>query len=605
MLGAEEPNELDLGGVKEDIDRGPSIARATGVVGHEPHPEVSQRREAIADQDIDPALDRVHAGRASRWRSAPRELGRRCDAQRCVGDCGRDQSRDLGPQRQGRRLFSIRVQAAGENYHKRLGFGIDPQASARKSRVAKAGGTEQVSTRCPITRLDIPSEPAALAWGRRRGVGHEPYGQGRKNAPAARADAAIQERLGIHRQIVGRRKQARVTGDTSQSPGTRVVDNPAQHFAARLVALGGRDSVNQDPGVGVPVGVDWAEMRVGHTQRHEDVLFGEHVEPLAAAAFDEPSQHEETHVGVTEMIAGTRYQIEVGDPLPGLVGALLVIIERVVGNEARAMAEKLLDGDRALAVTVKLGKHTSDSVGRAEPALVDQDHDRRGRGDRLGERCQIKDRVAGHCLRCRLDRPQSRRTGVGDPAPAPHQNDRAWDLPLRNGSVDGCIDPLEAFAVKTQRRGQRFRQVRPRRAVNHREQTNNRPYPSDSVHEVMLPTCNSSRVATTREITFDLMVALRRVQCNRRVLTGPEVRAGRRRNASPVASAPGVPGSGLWAQARPRSSSREQRRARSRGRRVLSSRLTAAWSCRPATERVRHRVLPVGSLRQIARSVPT
>ncbi len=185
---------------------------------------------------------------------------------------------------------------------------------------------------------------------------------------------------------------------------------PAQHLASRLVALGGGDSIGRDLGGGMPFCVDRPEVGVGHAQRLEDLLSGEHVEPLAASALDEPSQHEETHVGVAESLAWTRHEIDLGNSLPGLVGTLLVVFEGIIGNKARTMAEELLDGDLSFAVIVKLGKQTADSICRAQPALVDQDHDRRGRGNRLGERRQIKDRVAGHRLGCWLEhrRPAAR-----------------------------------------------------------------------------------------------------------------------------------------------------------------------------------------------------
>ena len=69
----------------------------------------------------------------------------------------------------------------------------------------------------------------------------------------------------------------------------------------------------------------------------------------------------ETHVGVAEPLAGTRHQLELGDPLPGGVGPVLVIRERIVGDEPRAMAEKLLDRDARFAVVVEFGQ----SAGRA------------------------------------------------------------------------------------------------------------------------------------------------------------------------------------------------------------------------------------------------
>ncbi len=79
---------------------------------------------------------------------------------------------------------------------------------------------------------------------------------------------------------------------------------------------------------------------------------------------------------------------------------------------------------------------TSRSV-EPELALVDQDHDGGGGGDRLGERGHVEDRVAGHRLVGRLH-PAAERLGVGDLAVTADQDDRAGDDLV----VDGLVDRL-------------------------------------------------------------------------------------------------------------------------------------------------------------------
>ena len=98
-----------------------------------------------------------------------------------------------------------------------------------------------------------------------------------------------------------------------------------------------------------------AEMRVGHAERLEDPFPGERAQVASARAFDQLAQDEKPDVGVAEPLAGPRDQFELGDSLPGGFRAVLVVGERIIGNEARAVAEELLDRDRGFAVVVKLG----------------------------------------------------------------------------------------------------------------------------------------------------------------------------------------------------------------------------------------------------------
>ena len=210
-------------------------------------------------------------------------------------------------------------------------------------------------------------------------------------------------------------------------------------------------------------------MGVGHAERFEDPFPGERAQVASAFAFDQLAQDEKPDVGVTEPLARARDQFELGDSLPGGFRAVLVIGERIIGDEARAVAEELIDRDRGFAVVVKLGEGADEPVSQTYLSFLDQDHDRRGRGDGLGQRGHVEDGVSRHRFRRGLDGPAACRTGVGDhPAPA-DQDDRAGNLLVLDRPVDGGIDPLEPLGVKSQRRWGRLGQSRPGRVFHDRK----------------------------------------------------------------------------------------------------------------------------------------
>ena len=145
-------------------------------------------------------------------------------------------------------------------------------------------------------------------------------------------------------------------------------------------------------------------------------------------------------------------QIEIGELLPGGFRTVFVIRDRIVGDKPRAVAEELVDGDRPLAVVVEFGQQAAEPVAQPQLALFDQDHDRGRRGDRLGERGHVEDRVARHRFRRRTDGATPGRAGIGDESSTADQDDRAGDLPALDGPVDGAIDPLEPARIEAQGR---------------------------------------------------------------------------------------------------------------------------------------------------------
>jgi hypothetical protein len=91
------------------------------------------------------------------------------------------------------------------------------------------------------------------------------------------------------------------------------------------------------------------------------------------------------HVAVDELRSWSGDRGEPIDPLQGLGFPLRVIAERIVGDQSRRVQQQLLDRHLLLAVLAEPRQVLDDAVGQAELALFDQEHDRGGGGDGLGE----------------------------------------------------------------------------------------------------------------------------------------------------------------------------------------------------------------------------
>ena len=96
---------------------------------------------------------------------------------------------------------------------------------------------------------------------------------------------------------------------------------------------------------------------------------GELVERLTGDFFDDPAQDLEVDVGVAEGLAGLDSR---GRGSRGVSQAfwraVFVVGDRVVGDQARAVSQKLVERDRAFAVVVELGKELGQGVVEVELA---------------------------------------------------------------------------------------------------------------------------------------------------------------------------------------------------------------------------------------------
>ena len=77
-----------------------------------------------------------------------------------------------------------------------------------------------------------------------------------------------------------------------------------------------------------------------------------------------------------------------------------------------------------------------------EPACLGQLHDRRGRGEHLGQRCEIEDRIRLHGSRGGHQRHRAESTPIHDPAMLLEENHSARNMPGCYFLTDDFADPV-------------------------------------------------------------------------------------------------------------------------------------------------------------------
>ena len=127
---------------------------------------------------------------------------------------------------------------------------------------------------------------------------------------------------------------------------------------------------------------------------------------------------------------------------------MLVVGQRVVGDQAAGVGEQIADGEGFLAVGGKAVEVAGDGVVEGELARLDQLHHRSGGGNGLGQRCQIKQRVAGHCFTLRLELAITKTLQPGDAIPAAYADHTAGGLTGSNGGFHQGADALERVGIE-------------------------------------------------------------------------------------------------------------------------------------------------------------
>ena len=143
----------------------------------------------------------------------------------------------------------------------------------------------------------------------------------------------------------------------------------------------------------------------GHPQGGEDVLVAEAIDILPAHAPHQLTQHDETQVAVGELLSSSGQRLRGEDSLPGLFRAAFEIAQVIVGDKAALVREQMPHGDLLFARRRELRDVSRHGVVQPQLFLFGKEHDAGGRGDGLGERSHVEERVGRHRQGRGLDLP--------------------------------------------------------------------------------------------------------------------------------------------------------------------------------------------------------
>jgi len=188
--------------------------------------------------------------------------------------------------------------------------------------------------------------------------------------------------------------------------------------------------------------------RAIHAQGFIDRFMREVIQAFAFESFDDFTEDDVADIGVDEFGVDGCGEFEIADVDPGLLSAIGVIAQVIVGGEAAAMQEQMLDGDFVFAVGCEFGQVFGDGVGEGELAALGEDHDGGGGGDDFGERSEIENSVRRHRGFGRLDGAHAEGFAIDDFVLVADEQDCAWDIASGDGGFDEPIGVRHVIGVE-------------------------------------------------------------------------------------------------------------------------------------------------------------
>jgi len=277
--------------------------------------------------------------------------------------------------------------AVGQQRHRKLARGIDPQRGAGESEMPKGRSRKMSARRCR-RRRSVPSQRP-----RRTGRSIDATREELHRFRLEEGRPAAQHARSEMRDIDCRSENAGVSGDASHHEGVLVIHFTLNDAPAKgAIVLRGRN-------LGLPFR-RWIESRLCHAKWDEDLLPRELVECKASLATQHFSQQEEADVTVFGVRAGLGDQPR-GKRGPNQFLARAGNLEQLlVSRQPAGVREQHAQGDRLSRGLLMPGrarhkireKVPERNVQRQLAALVEQHGHGRGRHD-LGQGSQIEDGV--------------------------------------------------------------------------------------------------------------------------------------------------------------------------------------------------------------------
>ena len=162
---------------------------------------------------------------------------------------------------------------------------------------------------------------------------------------------------------------------------------------------------------------------------------------LAADSLHDFAEQNEIHIRVDELRPDRIQQLQFADSLDRFRGALVVVADGVVGEQAAVMDQQIVNRDRLLVVRGEFRQERRDLVAQPQLASFDQQHDA-GRGrHRFGDRGHVEHRVGRHRQLAGLELFLPKRLEERDLSMPPDAHDAAGHLLLSESLGDDRVDP--------------------------------------------------------------------------------------------------------------------------------------------------------------------
>ena len=451
MLRTEQSDERQVFDRVQEVDGCRPVPRTARVIRHKSHAFALERREALRPQRVQAGHDgHVSYRYRRRWPGAEVASGVRGTACRWRQrlECRTGDSGDARTQRRHITL-AFRMKAIRKKNNEDPGGRIDPDGGAGKAGMAKRPDRQELA---PVPRergIEVPAECAHVPFvARRRGRRHLGDGERREDTRTPVA-AAAEQHPAEDGQIRSRCEQPGVPGDTIHAARRGVVDDPAEHRHVGTLAgpavgcapLRGRDARLQR---------GWRiEHRLGHPERREDVFVREPVERLPADSLDDLAEQEEIDVAVDESRARRGGRNLLHRELDGGVAADPLIGEVHIGPQARHVGQQVANRDVGLAIPLEPGDEGGDAVNQPQFAPLDQQHDAGRRGDGLGQRRKIEDRIERHRFARGQERTIANRLLVDEAVAQADEHDRARKPLLCDVLSHERLDRIELLLIET------------------------------------------------------------------------------------------------------------------------------------------------------------
>ena len=240
------------------------------------------------------------------------------------------------------------MHSVGKKNHEQVQLRINPHRRASEPAVAERTLTQKLATIAGVLAAHVPSEPAPGDLQRRadRVISVTVRELSICRSPALPRES-IMSAYSAMSSAVENRPACPATPLSKAARGS--CTTPAQPLAIALFGRGGASAQRFAGEIA----------RVGHAKRAKNVLSRKLRHILTRHPPHNFAQDQEADVRVNELLADRALQLQVPNPSPGFVDAVLIVAQRIVGNQTASMREQVFNRDLAFAVGANSGTYST------------------------------------------------------------------------------------------------------------------------------------------------------------------------------------------------------------------------------------------------------